>query len=144
LEWPALAEEWEKRPRPHSWPDLQTIQRVVSNACDVVFVAHRLCKQDERMKKTMHRLSFSRAETVLLNSWTPTQQIVYHILRYFVKTAGLIELSVDESMHSTNGILCNYHLKTLMLWACERHSEQWWSTSLVNTTAGCCEYWANG
>jgi hypothetical protein len=87
------------------------------------------------MKENMHRLSFSRAETVLLNSWTSSQQIVYHILRYFVKTAGLIELSVDESVHSTHGVLCNYHVKTLMLWACERHSEQWWSTSLVNTTA---------
>jgi len=41
----------------------------------------------------MWRLSFSRAEVVLLNSWTPMQQIVNHMLRFFVKTEKLSDLT---------------------------------------------------
>jgi len=60
------------------------------------------------------RLSFSRAEIVLLNSWIPVQQILYHVLRVFVKTERL----TDSSKNSDVATLSNYHIKTLMLWAC--------------------------
>jgi len=43
------------------------------------------------------------------------QQIVYHMLRVYVKTERLTE-SADDSEACT---LTNYHIKTLMLWACE-------------------------
>jgi len=73
------------------------------------------------------RLSFSRAEIVLLNSWTPVQQIVYHVLRVFMKTEGLME-SVDNGSCA----LSNYHIKTSMLWACELKPRNWWTdNSLV-------------
>ena len=78
LSWPTQAADWPSRHREYGWPDSATVERVVSNGCDVVNVAHRLCKQDEWMNKHQHRLSFSRAEIVLLNSWMPIQQIVYH------------------------------------------------------------------
>jgi len=54
------------------------VDHVVSNGCDVVHVAHCQC-----------RLSFSRAEIVLINSWMPAQQIVYHMLRVFMKIEQL-------------------------------------------------------
>jgi len=92
----------------------------------VVGVAHRLCRQDEWMSKHQWRLSFSRAEIVLLNSWMPVQQIVYHMLRVFVKTKQLTA-SADNSGAST---LSNYHIKTLMLWACELKSRSWWTDDL--------------
>ena len=63
-----------------------TVDRVVSNGCDVVQVAHPLCRQDEWMNKCQRRLSFSRAEIVLLNSWMLIQQIAYHMLRSLTKT----------------------------------------------------------
>ena len=83
------------------------------------------------------RLSFSTAETLLLNSWTPLQQIVYHMLRSVVKAkiydcvenqidndgggAGYVRPSVQSKM------LNNYHMKTLMMWTCELRPDQWWS-----------------
>jgi len=85
LSWPTQAADWPTRHRNYGWPDSATVDRVVSNGCDVVGVAHRQCRQDERMSQFQHRLSFSRAEIVLLNSWMPTQQIVYHMLRVFLK-----------------------------------------------------------
>ena len=62
------------------------IECIVNNGCDVVHVAHPQCRYDEVMNKLQWRLSFSRAETVLLNSWSPKQQLVYHVLRIVTTT----------------------------------------------------------
>jgi len=83
LSWPSQAADWPTRHRNHGWPDSATVDRVVNNGCDVVCVAHRQCRQDEWMGERQWRLSFSRAEIVLINSWMPVQQIVYHIVSSF-------------------------------------------------------------
>jgi len=92
----------------------------------VVRVAHRQCRQDEWMSKRQYRLSFSRAEIVLINSWMPVQQVVYHMLRYFIKTERLTDLADNSGA----GTLSNYHIKTLMLWACELKPIRWWTENL--------------
>ena len=56
----------------------------------------------------------------------PTQQIVYHILRVYAKTERLTE-SVDNSEPA---IMSNYHIKTLVLWACELKPRSWWTENL--------------
>jgi len=119
LSWPPQAADWPTRHRNYGWPDSATVDRVVTNGCDVVQVAHRQCRQDERESKYQWRLSFSRAEIVLLNSWMPVQQIVYHMLRVFVKTKLLKDSDSSESFS-------NYHIKTLMMWACSMKSSTFW------------------
>jgi len=126
LSWPPQAADWPTRHRNYSWPDSATVDRVVSSGCDVVGVAHPLCRQHEIIGKSQWRLSFSRAEIVLLNSWMPAQQIVYHMLRAFVKTERL----TYNSSNSGAGTLSNYHIKTLMLWASELKSRSWWTDDL--------------
>ena len=49
LMWPSQAADWPTRHRIYDWPDSATVDRVVSNGCDVVGVAHRQCKQREWM-----------------------------------------------------------------------------------------------
>ena len=56
----------------------------------------------------------------------PVQQIVYHLLRYFIKTERL----TDCADNSGAGTLSNYHIKTLMLWACELKPRSWWTENL--------------
>ena len=126
LVWPTQATNWPTRHRNYDWPDSAAIDRVVSDGCDVVRVAHRQCRRDEWMKTHQWRLSFSRAEIVLLNSWMPVQQIVYHMLRVFVKTERL----TDSANNSDVATLSNYHIKTLMLWACELKPRSWWIDDL--------------
>ena len=89
LSWPPQSADWPSRHREYGWPDSATVDCVVSDGCDVVCVAHRRCRRDEWMNTHQHRLSFSRAEIVLLNSWMPEQQIIYHMLRVFAKTCLL-------------------------------------------------------
>ena len=134
LSWPPQAVDWPQRKRSNGWPDSATVDRVVSDGCDVVSVSHRLLKQDKVMSCIQWRLSFSRAEIVLLNSWMPVQQIVYHVLRVFVKTNQLTE-SADNS---GAGTLCNYYIKTLMMWACEEKPTSWW-TDNTNIVGICVE-----
>ena len=134
LSWPPQAADWPTRRRNHGWPDSATVGRVVCNGCDVVHVAHPLCKQDEWMNKHQWRLSFSRAEIVLLNSWMPVQQIVYHMLRFLVKTRRLADIRDSTGTK----VFSNYHLKTSMLWACELLPRRWW-TDDVNVVKMCAE-----
>ena len=126
LSWPTQAADWPSRHRNYGWPDSATFDRVVSNGCDLVRVAHRQCRQHEVMGNIQWRLSFSRAEIVLINSWMPVQQITYHILRVYLKTERLTE-SADNSEPA---IMSNYHIKTLMLWACELKPRSWWIDNL--------------
>jgi len=126
LVWPPQAACWPTRHRNYGRPDSATLDRVVSNGCDVVGVAHRQCRQHEFMGKCQWRLSFSRAEIVLINSWMPLQQIVYHMLRFFIKTERLTECADNSGA----GTWSNYHIKTLMLWACELKPTSWWTENL--------------
>src|SRR6218665_1920300 len=80
-QWPKEAQVWLSRPRSNGWPTIDTIVEVMQNGCHVVYVQHRACRND----KLQWRLSFSLAEVTLLMSWSPKQQIVYHLLRFFAK-----------------------------------------------------------
>ena len=134
LIWPPQAADWQTRHRNYGWPDSATVECVVRNVCDVVPVAHYLCRQVEWMRQCQWRLSFSRAEIVLLNSWMPVQQIVYHMLRYFMKN----EILTDSANDTGGDTLSNYHIKTLMLWACELKPKSWWTDDL-NLVSICVE-----
>jgi len=101
----------------HGWPDSVTILTVMSafsNGCDVVRAGHRKCKQLglEWNNKHQHRLSFSRAEIVLLNSWMPIQQIIYRMLRVFMKVGRWTSASDDTETQSYLAII------TSKLWCC--------------------------
>jgi len=128
--WPPLAADWPTRNRDHNWPDPEIMNLIVTNACDVVGAVHPIWRQDEWMNKHQWRLSFSRAEITLLNSWTPVQQIIYHMLRFVFKREVFSETQGENPYLAK---LSTYHIKTLMLWECEQKPLSWWSaeSSLV-------------
>ena len=126
--WPPQAADWPTRHRDHGWPDQAAVKLIVNRACDVVQAVHPSCRDDEWERTHQSRLSFSRAEVTLLNSWTPVQQIVYHMLRYVVKHEVFSKTNDNSKTQFSN-----YHIKTLMLWACEQNPPRSWSveSSLV-------------
>src|SRR6218665_3798557 len=126
--WPREAHNWIIRKKKYIWPTVDTISEVLQNGCHVVFVQHRNCRDD----REQWRFSFSVAEIILLQSWTQIQQIVYHLLRFFIKR----EL-IHKDCPKEDEVLCSYHLKTLMLWTCEEMPPEWWNSSSV--IVKCCE-----
>ena len=129
LTWPTQAAEWPMRSRKYGWPDSATVDHIVRNGCDVVPVPHHLYRQHNTMGEChcQWRLSFSRAEIVLINSWMPVQQIIYHMLRDFTKTERLTD---SDDSGSGASKLSSYHIKTLMLWACELKPRNWWTDDI--------------
>ena len=112
---PPEAEQWSTRERVYGWPSLETIKDVISTGCDLINESH----EDHKGDQVKWKLYFARAEVVLLRSWTRTQQIVYHMLRYFTEQELMKEERVDR-----DAILNCYHIKTLMLWSCEEKKTQ--------------------
>src|SRR6218665_1583758 len=127
-QWPNEAQGWLNRPRVNGWPTVDIISEVVQNGCHLVYIQPRSCRDD----RLQWRFSFSLAEIVLLQSWTQTQQIVYHLLRFIFKRELL-----QKDCPKKDEILCTYHLKTLMLWTCEEMPPVSWNSSSVITI--CCE-----
>ena len=115
--WPPEASEWINRPRKHGWPDDQTISLVLEGGCHIVPVAHDDCAEDE----FQWRISFSRAEVVLMKAMTPSQHYIYHMMRYFVKK----EL-IQKGLRNSDQAVTMYVVKTLMLWQCEKKSAKFW------------------
>ena len=121
------ASEWVTRRREYGWPDQETISLVVEGGCHIVPVAHIDCNEDEYQ----WRISFSKAEIILIKRWTPKQQMVYHMLRYFAKN----EL-IPSDWRNFDEIVSTYSLKTLMLWQSERKPLEWWNSRGILET--CC------
>ena len=106
--WPTEASEWATRYRHFGWPSSSVIDEVLGIGCHLVRVPHRK-SEDETSE---FRFSFSHAEVILINIWTPQQQFVYHILRLIQNVASQI---LSEIFDANETILSTYHLKRLML-----------------------------
>ena len=122
MSWPSEATGWVRRRREYGWPSKEMVSDLVKNGCDLVPVAHR----DWKRNIFQWRFSFSRAEVILARSWTRNQQTVYQMLRFFVK-----ETLIKKLWQATPKVICNYHIKTLLLWACEKRSAIFWTSNCV-------------
>src|SRR6218665_2590754 len=122
--WPQEAHGWLNRPRNNGWLTTDVICEVLQNGCHVVWIQHRSCRNDD----LQWRFSFSLAEVILIESWTQTQQIVYHLLRFFAKRELIQKYRPKE-----DEVLCTHHLKTLMLWSCESKKREWWNSACIIT-----------
>ena len=134
VNWPMEMRNWEFRKREHDWPDRKTINAIMDGGCDVLITPEQcaytevsLLGETSVIRSPNMLISFSRAEITLVNSWTFVQQIVYHILRRF---------SITE-LYSSTSSLCNYHIKTLMLWSAENKPAEWWEESSIVIV--CCQ-----
>lgn len=123
--WPTVAVEWIRRKRSNGWPTKKLIESVVKGGCHFVVKAHHSSPQDD----TMFRFSFSYAEIVLVNSWSPVQKYIYHILRLM---KGKVEKFCKEG--GSQIAISSYTLKTLMLWSCEKKSSEFWNESSIETS----------
>src|SRR6218665_156888 len=120
--WPRVSAEWITRKRPYSWPSQINIDRIVSEGCHLIPKPHF----SNRLDKTVFRFSFSVAEITLIHTWSSIQKYIYHILR-LVKS----KIVKQCESHGRKSPLCTYYFKTLMLWACENRSPEFWDESRI-------------
>ena len=127
--WPLEAAEWATRIRQFGWPPSSVVEHVVGIGCYLVFMPHKMSLHPT----SEFRLSFSKAETILINTWKPQQKFCYHILRQIKRyICQSQQVSTDDNRHNT--ILCTYHLKTLMLWSCEERPPEFWDYNRLTTS----------
>src|SRR6218665_21908 len=114
--WPTAAIPWTTRSRPSGWPTNDLIDVVVNGGHHLVEKSHPLHTGDD----ILWRISFSKAESYLIGSWTREQKDIYYLLR-------LIKQNVVKTLGgSSQTALCTYHFKTLMLWQCEKRPKEFW------------------
>lgn len=113
--WPKDAEEWIRRERLHGWPPPNIVDMIIKDGCFLVSKPHQNQPGAEEF-----RYSFSKAELILIHSWNNVQKHIYHILRLVKKDVSKKCGKKDECPLKT------YHVKTLMLWACEEKPPDFW------------------
>lgn len=115
--WPQEAIEWKHRVRKSGCPPENAVQQIMSEGCHLVAKAHQANPHND----TEWRYSFSKAEIILINTWTYVQKYIYHILR-LIKSEVAKEIVGDEAK-----ALHTYYFKTLMFWAIEEKTPDFWS-----------------
>ena len=106
--WPHQANEWLTRQRENKWPSEKQVKVIESLGCLVVPVASH---QNTLVRDYEWRLSFSRAELKLVETFTESIKLGYAILKALIKYAMKQKgLTLFDS----------YHLKTSLLWFIEK------------------------
>ena len=112
--WPLCAQAWLSRPR--CWPSKDIVQTIVDGGFHIV------CKSSAEGD---FRLSYSNAETLLIQNLNDLQYKTYRAFKAFVNRYKK-EWSPDAKK-----IICSYHLKTIMLWHCEKSDLKDWTEETV-------------
>ena len=108
--WPACAREWITRKR--IWPDIQSVEKITQRGFHIV---------PKSSPDGDFRLSFSCAETMLIEALSPLQHKVMRAFKAVVK--------YHQNTWSPNlkKIISSYHLKTIAFWHFERTSPEIWT-----------------
>ena len=112
--WPRCAWEWLTRTR--HWPDENLVQKICQEGFHIV---------PKTSSEGDFRLSFSSAETTLIENLTPLQHKVIRAFKAVIK--------YHQSNWSPNikDIICTYHLKTIAFWHIEKTTQDSWTEDNV-------------
>jgi len=109
--WPKCSQDWLKRKR--AWPPQDLVEEIVRGGFHLV--PKTSPPGDEELE---WRISFSKAEVKLMKAkGLGNRNYCYRMFK----------LAIKDTVMSTCSLLTTYHLKTLLLWASERHPPDRWS-----------------
>ena len=106
--WPQQAREWVTRQRDSNWPTENQIKDIESSGCFLVPAASHHSKS---LRDYEWRLSFSKAELVLIKDFPENLKLGYALLKTLIKY---------EMKKCQLTVFASYHLKTCLLWFVER------------------------
>ena len=112
--WPLCAQEWIFRPR--CWPSQDLVQTIVKEGFHIV------CKSSPEGD---FRLSYSNAETLLIGNLSDLQFKTYRAFK------SLVSLYKENFSPNAKKAVCSYHLKTIVLWYCEKSDPIDWTEDKI-------------
>nr|XP_034333390.1 uncharacterized protein LOC117691417 [Crassostrea gigas] len=112
--WPPSASSWIERC--HSLPPPHVVNDIIRNGCHFVAVGHKLGNHTDNE----WRISFSRAEYILVYSMNHTQFLTYGLLKLFLKEI------INNGLRDGDKLLCSYHIKTAVFWAIQQNALYHW------------------
>ena len=112
--WPKCAGEWITRER--VWPDVDTAKKIAQSGFHIV---------PKSSPDGDWRLSFSFAETMLIETLSPLQ---HKVLMSFKKTFKYHQGHLNGS---NKEIISSYHLKTIALWYFEKTPPEFWTEDSI-------------
>ena len=112
--WPLCAQEWPSRSR--CWPSDDIVQTIIDDGFYIV------CKSSAEGD---FRLSYSKAEMLLILNLSDLQHKTYRAFK------ALVKYYKNKWTPDAKKIICSYHLKTIMLWYCEKSKPEEWTEDTV-------------
>ena len=112
--WPCCALEWLQRDR--LWPDRNLVQKICQDGFHIV---------PKSSPQGNFRLSFSNAETTLIENLTPLQ---HKVIRAF---KAVIKFNQNNWSPNIKNIICSYYLKTIAFWHVEKTTQDSWTEDNV-------------
>ena len=134
-EWPICARVWITRDR--KWPDQTVVAEIINSG---VYLVPKASKYGD--PELEWRISFSKAEKMLFSRFPkPRGEYVFpdgrkitydHLLipnaSCRIECYRILKEMFKEHL-SIPKILSSYHLKTIMLWTCEKCAEDFWESA---------------
>ncbi|XP_062621902.1 uncharacterized protein LOC134283465, partial [Saccostrea cucullata] len=112
--WPPPAASWIDRC--HSWPQPRVVREIIRSGCHFVATGHKLGNYEDHE----WRISFSRAEQILVYSMNHTQFLTYGLLKLILKEV------INNGLGEGDKLLCSYHMKTAVFWVIQRNTVPHW------------------
>ncbi|XP_060594381.1 uncharacterized protein LOC132748761 [Ruditapes philippinarum] len=112
-EWPVVAEEWIRRERKYNWPSSCMINQIKEQGINLVPVGHA----NSPNKELEWRLSFSKAERLLVWSFNPVQHICMSVMKHFFKS---------KITPKFPDLFPSYFIKTAIFWMIEETEICFW------------------
>nr|XP_022286728.1 uncharacterized protein LOC111099655 isoform X1 [Crassostrea virginica]XP_022286729.1 uncharacterized protein LOC111099655 isoform X1 [Crassostrea virginica] len=113
--WPNLALPWIQRCQLKNWPPEYVLSSIIKDGCHVVPISSSPLNPERGCE---WRMSFSRAEQMLISSMNHCQFLCYGLLKIFLKE--VINSTENESC------LCSYFMKTVVFWVIQNDNHLSW------------------
>lgn len=111
--WPDTAKPWIQRCQQSGWPVETVVSQIVNSGCHVVPIGST---SDANLE---WRISFSKAEQIIVYSLNHCQFICYGLFKIFLKEV------INEQ--SKAPILCSYFIKTVLFWVIQNDRTLRWT-----------------
>lgn len=122
-QWPLQTDDFVARCKKFGWPTKNTLENMMSSECFFAPIGSRQSRHDNDPNSDIEwRLSFVKAEQILVRAMNHCQFLCYALLKSFIKKVVNKNAKEEEEK-----LLCSYYIKTAMFWCIQTDPGYKWS-----------------